>query len=96
MKITGPELTEYIKNVVVALRMDNEFLNCFDKRDEVIEVLDQIEDSAEDFDDEDMTYTIHLFTGSMNKFMGLAMVQRDEYYEDEEDWDEQENEFAID
>lgn len=84
MKITGPELTEYIKNVVVALRMDNEFLNCFDKRDEVIEVLDQIEDSAEDFDDEDMTYTIHLFTGSMNKFMGLAMVQRDEYYEDED------------
>ena len=83
LKITGPELAELMKNVVTDLRMDNGYLNCFRNRDTVVSSLDQVEDMAENLDDEDMIYTVHLYTAG-NKFMGLAMVQRDDYYGDED------------
>lgn len=83
LKITGPELAELIKNVATDLRMDNGYLNCFRNRDTVVNSLDQVEDMADNLDDEDMIYTVHLYT-SGNKFMGLAMVKRDDYYGDED------------
>lgn len=81
--IRETELEDVIVATVKSLRTNNDFLNCFTYRDEIVDMLDNIQDEVEDMSDEDVVYTIHYYTKG-NKFEGAAIVHKDEYYEEEE------------
>lgn len=83
LTIRETELEDLIVATVKSLRTNNDFLNCFIYRDEIVDMLDSIQDEVEDMSDEDVVYTVHLYTKG-NKFAGAALVHRDEYYEEEE------------
>lgn len=83
LTIRETELEDLIVATVKSLRTNNDFLNCFTYRDEIVDMLDSIQDEVEDMSDEDVVYTVHLYTKG-NKFAGAALVHRDEYYEEEE------------
>ncbi len=83
LTIRETELEDLIVATVKSLRTNNDFLNCFTYRDEIVDMLDSIQDEVEDMSDEDVVYTVHLYTKG-NKFAGAAIVHRDEYYEEEE------------
>lgn len=83
LTIRETELEDLIVATVKSLRTNNDFLNCFTYRDEIVDMLDSIQDEVEDMSDEDVVYTVHLYTKG-NKFAGAALVHKDEYYEEEE------------
>lgn len=83
LTIRETELEDLIVATVKSLRTNNDFLNCFTYRDEIVDMLDSIQDEVEDMSDEDVVYTVHLYTKG-NKFAGAAIVHKDEYYEEEE------------
>ena len=83
LTIRETELEDVIVATVKSLRTNNDFLNCFTYRDEIVDMLDSIQDEVEDMSDEDVVYTIHYYTKG-NKFAGAAIVHKDEYYEEEE------------
>ena len=83
LTIRETELEDLIVATVKSLRTNNDFLNCCTYRDEIVDMLDSIQDEVEDMSDEDVVYTVHLYTKG-NKFAGAALVHRDEYYEEEE------------
>ena len=83
LTIRETELEDLIVATVKSLRTNNDFLNCFIYRDEIVDMLDSIQDEVEDMSDEDVVYTVHLYTKG-NKFAGAALVHKDEYYEEEE------------
>ena len=83
LTIRETELEDLIVATVKSLRTNNDFLNCFTYRDKIVDMLDSIQDEVEDMSDEDVVYTVHLYTKG-NKFAGAALVHRDEYYEEEE------------
>lgn len=81
--ITYEELKNVVVNTTSTLKLDNSFLECYQDRNQAIELLDSIEDMVEDLDSEDITITVHYYTsGLTNKFVGVAIVMSD-YYDDE-------------
>ena len=84
LTIKSDDLKTVLTNTVKSLKMDNEFLACYKDRNEIIDVLDSFEEAIDDADDEDATITIHYYTSGMtNKFVGIACVVKDDYYNDE-------------
>lgn len=84
LTIRETELEDFVIAVVKSLRVNNDFLSCFADRDEIVDILDGIEDEFDGMSDEDVVYTFHIYNKSFNKFVGAAVVQKDEYYDREE------------
>lgn len=83
LTLTAEEMKEVVENIVNTLKMDNEFLECYEDRDEIIDSLDRIESGCEDLEDSEEKITIHYYTsGIANDFVGVVFViSEDEYNE---------------
>lgn len=75
LTLTVEEFKTALENAANSLKLDNEFLDLYANRDEIIASLDMFIDSLDELSYVDGTIAIHYYTsGLTNKFVGVAVV----------------------
>lgn len=80
LTISYAQLEDAIKNITSTLKMDNEFLNCYIDRDQMLQYLDSIDKFVDEFSDIEKIITVHLYTsGITNNFVEATVIISDDY-----------------
>ena len=78
LTLTVEELQTVLENAANSLKLDNEFLDLYANKDEVIASLDTLIGSLDELSYVDGTIAVHYYTsGLTNKFVGVAVVIED-------------------